>query len=179
MHVYAKRHINSREGARELLARAVREVWGLSPMPEMVREERGKPRFSAHPDCHFNLSHSGEFALCALDDAPVGADIQIIRRDLRESVPKRVCSPEELDWLRGQADCWAAFAQLWSLKEARVKLTGEGLGALLSGIAVPLPKDGAGLYRLDGIWFRVYDVPGCGCAVCGENPPPEDMIWLS
>ena len=179
MYVYAKRNIAGREEAHELLARAGREAWGLSPLPEMVREGRGKPRFSAYPGYQFNLSHSGEFALCALDDAPVGADIQVVRRDLRERLPKRVCSPEELDWLRRQEDQWMAFAQLWSLKEARVKFTGEGLGAMLSGIAVPLPERGKSLYLLDGLWFRLYDIPGCACAVCGQNPPPEEILWLS
>ena len=178
MYVYAKRHNGSREGAYDLLARAVREVWGLSPLPEMIREEGGKPRFSAHPDHHFNLSHSGEFALCVLDAAPVGADIQIIRRDLRERLPQRVCSPEELNWLGEQKDYWAAFAQLWCLKEARVKLTGAGIAAGLRTIAVPLPDGSAGLYRLDGLWFRLYEIPGYACAVCGKNPPPEDILWL-
>lgn len=179
MRVYAQKNLADRKQAHTMLEQAVREVWGRSPLPEIVREGRGKPHFSDLPDCHFNLSHSGVYALCALDDAPVGADIQIIRRNLRESLPKRVCAPEELGWLREQEDCWAAFALLWSLKEARVKLTGEGLGADLRRIAVPLPERGRSLYPLDGLWFRLYEVPGYACAVCGKNPPPEDIIWLT
>ena len=157
----------------------MRRRWGLEQLPAIARGEHKKPYFPNHPHIHFNLSHSGEFALCVLDAAPVGADIQIIRRDLRERLPQRVCSPEELNWLGEQKDYWAAFARLWSLKEARVKLTGAGIAAGLRTIAVPLPEGSAGLYRLDGLWFRLYEIPGYACAVCGKNPPPEDILWLT
>ena len=179
MQVYAQRGLENREQAHAMLARAVQDAWGLAPLPEMLREEGGKPRFRDFPAHCFNLSHSADYALCALDAAPVGADIQIIRRDLREGLPVRVCSPEELCWLKEQEDFWAAFARLWCLKEARIKFMGVGIGAGLRTTAVPLPDAGAGLYRLDDLWFRLYDVPGFACAVCGKNPPPEDIIWLT
>lgn len=178
MQVYVQGGLENREQAHVMLERAVEDAWGLSPLPCVVREAGGKQRFRDVPDRHFNLSHSADHALCALDDAPVGADIQLIRRDLRQALPARVCSPEELDWLKGQGDYWAAFAQLWCLKEARVKFTGAGIGAGLRTTAVPLPEKGPGLYRLDDLWFRLYDLPGFACAVCGKNPPPEEMIRL-
>ena len=155
MRVYAQKNLADRAQAHVMLERAVAGTWGVSPMPCVVREEGGKPRFSDLPDCHFNLSHSGVYALCALDDAPVGVDIQIIRRDLRQALPARVCSDKELDWLNEQGDYWAAFAQLWCLKEARVKFTGAGIGAGLRTTAVPLPEGGAGFDRMDGLWFRL------------------------
>ena len=179
MRVYAQKNLADRAQAHVMLERAVAGTWGVSPMPCVVREEGGKPRFSDLPDCHFNLSHSRVYALCALDDAPVGVDIQIIRRDLRQALPARVCSDKELDWLNEQGDYWAAFARLWCLKEARVKFTGAGIGAGLRTTAIPLPEEGAGLYRLEGLWFRLYEIPGYACAVCGKNPPPEDIIWLT
>ncbi len=178
MRLYIQR-IDGREQAHDMLARVAREVWGHSPLPELIREAGGKPRFRDFPEHHFNLSHSADHALCALDDAPVGADIQRIRTDLREGLPARVCSAEELSWLKEQEDYWGSFARLWCLKEARVKFTGVGIGAGLRATTVPLSEEGAGLYRLDGLWFRLYDLPGFACAVCGKNPPPEDIIWLT
>ena len=53
-----------------------------------------KPYFPRHEELHFNLSHSGALALCALDAAPVGVDIQVIK-PLRPALPRRVCSPRE------------------------------------------------------------------------------------
>lgn len=178
MRVYVQEGLADRAEAHVMLERAIADGWGLSPVPCVVREEGGKPRLRDFPDHHFNLSHSADHALCALDDAPVGADIQIIRRDLRQALPARVCSPEELNWLNEQGDYWAAFARLWCLKEARVKFTGGGIGAGLRTTAVPLPGEEAGLYRLDDLWFRLYSIPGFACAVCGKNPPPEELIRL-
>ena len=178
MRVYVRSGIADRAQTHVMLERAMADAWGLSPQPCVVREEGGKPRLRDFPEHHFNLSHSADHALCALDDAPVGTDIQIIRRDLRTALPARVCSDKELDWLNEQGDYWAAFTRLWCLKEARVKFTGAGIGAGLRTTAVPLPEGEVGLYRLEGLWFRLYDLPGFACAVCGKNPPPEEMIRL-
>ena len=54
-------------------------------------------------------------ALCALDGAPVGVDIQIAR-EWRAGLPGRVCSGAELAWLEGQPELWPAFTLLWTLK---------------------------------------------------------------
>ena len=133
--------LTARAQARDLLALAVNEVWGLSPLPEIARRPGGKPFFSEREDLHFNLSHSGDLALCALDGAPVGADIQIIK-EWRPSLPRRVCAPAELDWLERQPSIWPAFTMLWALKEARVKESGQGLTSSIRDIRVPLPEPG-------------------------------------
>lgn len=178
MKVYARDKLTDRAGAYALLERGVREEWKLSPLPEIVRLSGGKPCFSHFPNLHFNLSHSGGLALCALGDSPVGVDIQIVKDTWREELPRRVCSREELAWLDGQEDRWGAFAQLWSLKEARVKYTGEGLRAGVREVAVPLPEEGRSLYELDGLFFRIFS--GCGWrgAVCAAEAPPEEIIWI-
>ena len=49
-----------------LLAELVKTEYGLSPLPETAREESGKPFFPGFRALHFNLSHSGTLALCAL-----------------------------------------------------------------------------------------------------------------
>lgn len=60
---------------RVLLSRA------LSPLPEMVYGEQGKPAFSAGTPLWFNLSHSGDtIALLLSDEGEVGCDIEVIRR---------------------------------------------------------------------------------------------------
>ena len=173
MVVYSAKNLTSRAQARGLLAVAVREMWGLSPLPEIARQEGGKPFFPEHENFHFNLSHSGELALCALDSLPVGADIQIVKQ-WRPSLPGRVCSSEELDWLEGQPDLWPAFTLVWALKEARAKESGRGLTSSIRDIRVPLPGEGDA--RLDGLWFRTWTGPGWAAAVCGHNPPPEKIL---
>lgn len=174
MVIYGATGLSSRAQAQSLLALAAEEHWGLSPLPGTARRPGGKPFFPEWEELHFNLSHSGDLALCALDAVPVGVDIQVVRA-WRPSLPKRVCSKEELLWLEGQSALWPAFTLLWALKEARVKESGQGLTSSIQDIRVPLP--GEGLLNLDGLWFRTWSSSGWAAAACGHSEPPEEITW--
>jgi len=178
MEVYATQQLQRREQAYDLLALAVRESWGWDALPRLARPPKGKPYFSDWPGRHFNLSHSGPLALCALDDSPVGVDIQIIK-EWRSALPARICSPEELRWLEGDKDFWHRFTLLWTLKECRVKQSGTGLTHPISKIKVPLPTENTDLYSLDDLWFRIYSGHGWQAAVCGLSPPPQEIRWIT
>ena len=174
MVIYGARGLTSRGQARSLLALGAEEHWGLSALPEMARHEKGKPFFPGREELQFNLSHSGDLALCALDGAPVGVDIQIIK-DWRPGLPRRVCSAAELAWLEEQPELWPAFTLLWTLKEARAKESGRGLTSSIRDIRVPLPAAEAALF--EGLWFRTWTGPGWAVAVCGHSRPPEALLW--
>lgn len=178
MKLYAANSIKDRSDAYALLARAAEACWGFHSLPEIARVPEGKPFFSDFPNFHFNLSHSQPYALCALGSSPLGVDIQIIKSTWRDGLPRRVCSPAELDWLKKQADRRASFALLWSMKEAKVKFTGTGLRSEIRAISVPLPESGNNLYFHDGIWFRIFSGDGWQAAVCAQEPPPVEIIWL-
>ena len=171
--LYSASGLTARAHARELLALAVREVWGLSPLPEIAQREGGKPFFPDREELHFNLSHSGDLALCGLDRAPVGVDIQIVKA-WRPCLPRRVCSAAELAWLDAQPRLWPAFTLLWTLKEARAKESGRGLTTSIRDIRVPLP--GPGPLEMDGLRFRTWTGPGWTAAVCGHSEPPEKIF---
>lgn len=174
MILYGAEGLTARDQAHRLLALAAAEHWGLSPLPALDRAEHGKPFFPGLPERQFNLSHSGPLALCALDRRPVGVDIQTVGPH-RPRILQRVCSREERAWLDEQSDLWAAFAQLWALKESRAKYTGAGLTSPIAEIKVPLPAPGA--LALDGLCFRIYSGPGWRAAVCGESLPPDMILW--
>ncbi len=177
MVIYGSSGLSCRGQAYQLLSRAVQEQWNLKPLPEIERTSLGKPYFVGLDTRQFNLSHSGSLALCALDDSPVGVDIQIIK-NWRENLPQRVCSEEELTWLKQQSGVWDAFSLLWALKESRVKYTGTGLRERLSSISVPIPRADKTLYFFEDLWFRSYNGEGWMAAACGLTPPPEQIIWL-
>lgn len=166
MELYLCEGIARREDAYALLFHAARRRWGLEQLPAITRAEAGKPYFPAHPDYHFNLSHSGRFSLCALDDQPVGADIELIRPH-HPKLAQRICSEEELVWLERQSDRLSALCQLWTAKEARAKYHGTGLTAPLRSIRVPLPPDS----EQDSLLFHSIATPEfCLCA-CGHSAP--------
>lgn len=176
MVIYGTQDLTCRNQARELLALAAAEHWGLSPLPELARSGEGKPFFPGRADLHFNLSHSKNLALCALDISPVGTDIQVIRQ-WRPSLPRRVCTGEELEWLEAQPDFWSAFTRLWALKESRIKQRGQGVAALLERVPVPIPEPEP--VRQAELWFRSYAGPGWAAGACGLSPPPAEIFWRS
>ena len=177
MVVYGAVHSDARHQAYALLAAAVKEEWGLTSLPEIARRTGGKPYFPQHPQLEFNLSHSGDRILCALDHNPVGVDIQMVKV-LRSNLPNRVCSPQELAWLDNTPARWEGFALLWALKEAAVKYTGTGLTRSIPDIHIPLPAPEEDSALFGGLWFRVFRGTGWMGAVCGTSLSPPTIHWL-
>lgn len=89
----------------------------------------GKPVYS-NSDIHFNLSHAGDYVVCAVSDRAVGIDIERLRRNAIK-VAKRFFTQAECDWI---GDDNLRFSRLWTLKEAYAKLTGEGIAGTVSKV---------------------------------------------
>ena len=113
--------------------------WGLkNENYQILRGEHGKPFVSgASVSAFFNLSHSGDYIVCALSEKEVGIDIERVGR-FRPEVAGRFFHPGEVRVLENlpedrQAD---AFFRYWSAKESFLKYTGTGLSASLSGFEV-------------------------------------------
>jgi len=108
------------QAAYRLLALALKREYGLPSPPSMARGPREKPFFPEHPQIQFNLSHSHGAAVCALHDAPVGVDVELLR-----PAPRRLA--QEMDD--------GAFFRLWTAREATIKRAGRGVEALLRPLA--------------------------------------------
>ena len=109
-------------GAGVILSRAL-----SLPMPiEYEKRQNGKPFIKGQR--HFNISHSGDYVLCAVSPFEVGADIEKKER-MRLSIFKRIFSPaekERADALSGDA-LKSYLCTVWTKKESILKMTGEGL----------------------------------------------------
>lgn len=156
--------------AHVLLRQAAGLVWGIEELPDIDRAPGGKPFFHSFPQFQFNLSHSGPYALCALSDGKIGADIEVIR-PRRLSLPQKVLSQAEFAWFQDRSSRWEDFYTLWTLKEARVKHTGTGLTLPPRDITVPLLNPGEHA-RLDGLTFTSYAGEGWRAALCAGGPGP-------
>lgn len=153
--------------AYALLCQATRAVWGLDTLPRIDRSPHGKPYFPDQPGLHFNLSHSGSRAICALSSGAVGADVETIR-PRRESLPRKTLSDREYRWFQDRGGRWEDFYTLWTLKEAKVKYQGTGLNRPVQTVSVPLLEPGqAGLW--DGLHFTAYGGEGWRCALCSAS----------
>ena len=98
--------------------------------------EKGKPYVSNFDGIHFNISHTKN--ACAGIFAPfeVGVDIEFMRpTDM--SIAKRFFTANEQKYIsEDESLSVSRFFEIWTKKEAFIKLTGEGLGRPLSSFDV-------------------------------------------
>ncbi|MDM9630302.1 4'-phosphopantetheinyl transferase family protein [Robiginitalea aurantiaca] len=87
-----------------------------------------KPVLSSHPDVFFNVSHSGQYALIAIGDKPVGVDVERVNREFDFSdIKVKIFNPKERQVLDFAADTERQFYEFWTRKEAVLKATGKGI----------------------------------------------------
>ena len=109
-----------------LLCEGLREEYGISEKPVFEYGEHGKPSIVGHPEIFFNMSHCREAAICVLSNKPVGVDIESIR-PYNESLARYTMSDEEMALIESAERRDVEFIRLWTLKEAVLKCSGEGI----------------------------------------------------
>ncbi len=114
--------------AGDMLARKTIAEWCSADETAIVfyKNEHGKPYLKDLP-CHFNISHSGDFVVCAISENEIGIDIEKIR-PIDFKIANRVFNETELNFLftepnENQKD---VFFSLWTEKEAILKCIGTG-----------------------------------------------------
>lgn len=160
-------------GAALLLQFALREQ-GIGESA-IVTGEHGKPYLRDDPQLYFSLSHSGDFALCAVcDGCEVGCDIEMRgEADLR--VAKRFFAPEEFAQLTALPTVQAQnehFYRLWTLKESFLKATGLGLRLPLDAFSIEFGETITVRQSVDARHYsfaRSDAIPGYACAVCAAD----------
>lgn len=144
------------EAGRALLARLYRQETG-EPLPAIVTEPGGKPRFADSP-WEFSISHTRHHVFCVLSGSPVGIDAEELQRRVDPRLAGRILSPSELAQYHAAGDKNKALLTFWVLKEAQAKCTGEGLSYPPKPTAFSLEDP------------RVQIIDGCLVAVIEEEP---------
>ena len=117
-------------GAGVLLKKALKDAGVSVETADFKTAEGGKPELKG-AGIFFNLSHSGDRAMCVISDCPVGCDVEAVRENRR--VAERFFTKEEAE-LAGESP--ESFTRLWTLKESFIKATGEGLGRALDSFSL-------------------------------------------
>lgn len=132
--------------------------------------ENGKPYLVGIPNLHFSLSHSGSYVVVAFSEREVGIDIQH-HRPMKEKIAERFFSEEDNALLRQleAAGDGEGFYRIWAIKEAYMKLTGEGLRQGLHTTMLEkdriIRKNGSG-----GAFFKIFDeLEYYSIAVCSDS----------
>ena len=92
----------------------------------------GRPYLSLPVD--FNLSHSGEYIVCAITDrGKIGIDIEKLRTISLEGF-KRHMTVTEWSQIQASSNAIETFFTFWTQKEAVLKANGEGLNTPLQEV---------------------------------------------
>lgn len=123
-----------------LLKEALLLEYGIDGNPEFKYDAGGKPRLKDYPEIFFNLSHCREAAVCVVDSAPVGIDIESIR-PFKDTLARHVLSQEEYEIVIKAERSDVEFIKYWTRKEALLKYTGEGIRTDLKNALDNLHQD--------------------------------------
>jgi len=113
------------DAGRQLLARLYREETG-EDLPGILTTDRGKPYFPDSP-WHFSISHTPRHAFCVLSRNNVAIDAEELDRNIRLKLADKILSASEKAQFDVAKNRERALLTFWVLKEAAVKLSGEGL----------------------------------------------------
>lgn len=113
-----------------LLRTALYECFGITDFA-LRYGECGKPFLAGRTDVFFSISHCAGGCAVAVADRPIGVDIEKIRPLSREAA-NLVCTRRELALLEEAKDGALLFTRIWTGKESRCKMTGEGISEALA-----------------------------------------------
>ena len=159
---------------RLLLARALEDYLGRAPSAEELagqsKSANGKPFFPAYPDFHYNISHSGDYVVCAYSAQPIGIDIQQIPDKSRRAASLRDLPDFEMRRL---------FTRFWTSRESYIKLTGRGLAEPFKSF---YPDLSAGKIYSDNersreIYITECKAPEGYCMSTCSYMPIERIVW--
>lgn len=152
----------------------LRRAFG-SRVNEIKISNKGKPYFENN-DAFFNLSHSGDMVVLAVDADEVGIDIEQIRL-VNKRVAERCYTRDELDYLYSKSDL-SEFYKLWTAKESLLKAIGSGFTVSPASFSV-LPKEN-GLHTLLGDdWYLTwYNFDDYECCLCSKTPEKVTPIYI-
>lgn len=113
------------EAGRQLLRELYRAETGEN-LPEISATDRGKPYFPGSP-WHFSISHTPKHAFCVLSKNNVALDAEEADRKINLHLAEKILSPGEKAQFDAAENQEKALLTFWVLKEAAVKLSGDGL----------------------------------------------------
>lgn len=131
----------------------------------MVQE---KTSFSTDIPVHFNISHSGEYAVFLFSlDSPVGIDIQqMYPSSYKEKIIKRMFHPDEqiLFSTLTQEENTNLFYRFWTIREAFLKALGYGFSMPSDTFCIERGKSSENYYKItksleDYSLWRIKSIP--------------------
>lgn len=149
-------------GAELLLNYALKREMADIELPIIWETDRNGKLFVPDIPFYVNLSHSEDYAVCAVSDREVGVDIQK-HKETSESLAARFFTVDEYMYIKSAPDFSSAFYDIWTRKESLIKAAGKGLAIPLSGFSAL-----KNTVVLDGkaYSFRKYKIKDSAYSLC-------------
>ena len=145
----------------------------------------GKPLLSNHESINFNISHSGNWVVCAINDHEIGIDIEKIE-DIDFDIAKSFFSEKEyINLMKKDINKRKDyFYDLWTLKESYIKACGKGLSLDLRYFSFRIENNNIlfeSKNNLRNYFFKQYFIDkNYKLSVCTlENHFAEEIIFKS
>ncbi|MEI3542070.1 MAG: hypothetical protein V8P98_04620 [Acutalibacteraceae bacterium] len=112
----------------------------------------GKPYLTDYENFYFNISHSGDFVICAISDHEVGVDIQKI---------KPISTAFKEKFVGRKNASLEDFYSMWVLEESYVKFLGKSIIFLAKNLSL----------KKQNVYYKTYNIhPNYKISVCsGDN----------
>ena len=148
--------------------------------------EKMKETYNLKDDAPFNLSHSGNYVLCSVEDGSepgvmVGCDLEQIKEE-RTKLARRYFCENECKVVEEDPE---SFYRFWVLKESFVKATRLGLKLGLDTFEIDITEEGPVLKRkpdyIEGeFYFKEYELEGVPyrIAVCANRDEFAENITV-
>lgn len=147
------------------------------------KNQYGKPYLKDQLKFHFNISHSGDFVVCAIDNDPIGIDIEEVKFIEYKEIAKSFFTISEYNYIikKDLKSSLSKFYEIWTLKESYIKQCGQGLSIPLKSFSIDIGKSKNIKVIMDNDSnehiFKSFDISlGYKMAVCSLNKEISNEI---
>lgn len=141
-----------------------------------------KPKLLFPTDLFFNISHSGDWVVCALSSNTVGVDVEYMQK-VNLQIAKSFFSSSEYRFILNQdseEEFQKRFYRVWTLKESYVKADGRGLLLPMKSFSILFDEDCIFVdteNRLKNCNFKTFQIgDDYIAAVCSVEKPIRDRF---
>lgn len=136
--------------AKLMLSRALEQCGVRNPLNTLTYSKFRRPQSPGFSG-DFNISHAGQFAVCAVtDDRAVGIDVELVHPVNLEEFGQ-VFTDKEMEDIAGSENVNERFFKYWTMKEAVLKADGRGFHVSPCNITIDHRSN---LAILDGrVWY--------------------------
>ena len=142
--------------------------------------EHGKPYLKEYRNIHFNISHSGNIAVCAMSDKELGSDIEKTKH-FSETLIDHVFLTSEKKFIRpdmADKDC----TRMWTIKESIMKYLGTGIGLGAKSITLDMNEPISAVcdsYDISQLRFTTFEADEHMLTVCSPCPDfVQEIEWF-